>query len=214
MNIATGHPLAAWSPDHIHPKGAATDSTRHPGFNRKLFSLIRGPRLLDLGCAGGGLVASIIEDGGTAAGIDGSDYNALRRRAEWGVLPGGVLFTADLTEPFTVFEDDGEPAVFDVVTAWEVLEHIPEDRIAAVMGNAARHLPPGGLFIGSISQVRDPWDGYEYHVTVHGEDWWHATLTGLGWRADRVLFRYFDPDWVRGPECGMDSFAVVFRAPF
>ncbi len=208
MKIITEHPLADWSPDHVHPKGTATDSTTHPGFNRKLLELIPGVRLLDLGCAGGGLVASILADGGFAVGIDGSDYSALRNRAEWATIPGN-LFTADITRPFTLQGDDGERLVFDVVTAWEVLEHIPEPLVPAMMANAAAHLRDGGLFICSISQARDFWEGYDYHVNIHQRDWWEGELPRLGWKLRPDLDAYFDPDWVRGPQRGMDSFAMV-----
>ena len=210
MRIVTSHPLADWSPDHVHPKGAATDSTRHAGFNKKLFGVIPQPRLLDLGCAGGGLVASVIEDGGSAVGVDGSDCNAKSGRAEWSVIPDR-LFTADLTYPFMFEGDDWQPVTFNVVTAWEVLEHIPEGRIRAVMDNVRKHLEPGGLFICSISTERDQWDGYDYHVTVHSRDWWVGVLTVLGWREDPAMFGYFDPDWVRGPANGMMSFPLVLR---
>jgi len=207
ITVVTEHPLAEWSPDHIHPKGAATDSTRDAGFNRKLFKLVASPRLLDLGCAGGGLVASVIEDGGLAVGIDGSDYNQVRGREEWG-RHADTFFTADITRPFTVLED-GRPAVFDVVTAWEVLEHIPEHLLPAVMGNVRRHLAAGGMFICSISQQHDPWDGFDYHVTVHPELWWRGWFAGAGWTVRDDLFSHFDPDWVRGPKRGMDSFNLV-----
>ena len=208
MRIVTDHPVAGWSPDHTHPKGTATDSTVHEGFNRKLFRLIPGVRLLDLGCAGGGLVASVIADGGSAAGVDGSDYSLLAGRAEWPVIPGN-LFTADITRPFTLEDDDGTPMVFDVITAWEVLEHIPEPLIGAVMSNAARHLAPGGLFICSVSQAEDRWEGHDYHVTVRKRDWWAGYLAASGWRERPDLYGYFNPDWVRGPDNGMDSFALV-----
>jgi 2-polyprenyl-3-methyl-5-hydroxy-6-metoxy-1,4-benzoquinol methylase len=208
MNIVTDHPLADWSPDHIHPKGTATDSTTNAGFNRKLFELIPGVRLLDLGCAGGGLVASIIYDHGFAIGIDGSDYSEQRSRAAWADLSGKNLFTADITHPFTL-EEDGKPVLFDVVTAWEVLEHIPEPLIGAMMSNVERHLSPGGLFICSISQMHDPWEGFEYHVTVEKRSWWVGKFAELGWRERPELNAHFDPDWVRGPLRGMDSFAMV-----
>ena len=209
MRIVTEHPLAAWSPDHIHPKGTATDSTVLPEFNKKLFSLIPGVRLLDLGCAGGGLVCSVIKDGGFAVGIDGSDYSAKTGRAEWPCIPGN-LFTADITRPFTLTEDDGQLLLFDVVTAWEVLEHIPQPLIPAMMANVAAHLKPDGLFICSISTEHDHWQGYDYHVTVHGEDWWAGAMAMLGWAERPDVFAYFDPDWVRGPRNGMMSFAAVF----
>ena len=77
------------------------------------------------------------------------------------------------------------------------------------MGNVARHLAPGGLFICSVSRMADRWEGHDYHVTVHARDWWITELAGLGWRERPDLYWYFDPDWVRGPDNGMDSFALV-----
>ena len=211
MRISTDHPLADWSPDHTHPKGAATDSTRHAGFNAKLAKLIPEPRLLDFGCAGGGLVASIIEDGGFAAGIDGSDYNQKHNRSEWAKRPES-FFLADLTHPFILSEDDEEKvAEFDVVTAWEVLEHIPAHLVPAVMNNAAVHLAPWGFFICSISRMPDRWAKHDYHATVKSRDWWLRTFADLGWDEDAEMFEYFDPDWVRGPANGMNSFPLVLR---
>lgn len=208
MKVLTDHPLAEWSPDHIHPKGTATDSTTHQGFNDKLFRMIPNVHLLDLGCAGGGLVRSILDDGGFAIGIDGSDYSAKRYRAEWGTIPG-YLFTADITHPFTVTEDYGEPLAFDVVTAWEVLEHIPEPLIETIMKNVGAHLTLDGMFICSISQSEDHWEDHDYHVTVKERGWWTEKMAELGWYERPDLNDYFHPDWVRGPENGMNSFAMV-----
>ena len=207
ITVRTGHPLAGWSADHLHPKGTATDSTVRPGFNKRLYAVFPGARLLDLGCAGGGLVRSVLDDGPLAAGIDGSDYSQVRGRAEWGVIPGH-LFTADITEPFQVHDGDG-PMSFDAITMWEVLEHIPDDRLGRLFANVARHLDDGGMVICSVSRRADEWEGYSYHVTVHDEAWWASRLAGLGWRVRPDLFPLFDPEWVRGPQNGMDSFPMV-----
>ena len=208
MKIVTDYPLADWSPDHIHPKGTATDSSVKSEFNQRLMNLIPGVRLLDLGCAGGGLVASILKDGGFAVGIDGSDYSKLRNRASWATIPGN-LFTADITKPFTLEYNNGSPLLFNVVTAWEVFEHIPEPLIDTVLKNAEVHLSPDGLIICSISQMKDEWEGYNYHVTVEDRPWWVSRMAESGWRERSDLYSYFDPYWVRGPQNGMDSFALV-----
>lgn len=208
MRVETDFPLSDWSPDHIHPKGTMTDNTTHSGFNWKVFNLLKSVRLMDLGCSGGGLVKSIIDDGGFAVGIEGSDYSKNRQRAEWATIPGN-LFNADITHPFTVLNDDNEQVKFNVITAWEVLEHIPDEDIDAMMSNIDRHLESDGLFICSISQARDHWEGYDYHVNIHPEAWWHDRLNKLGWTVRQDVFNYINPDWVRGPMNGMQSFPLV-----
>src|SRR5262249_488147 len=99
MRLETSKPVAYDSPDHLGPVGTANDNTTNPRFNRKLFAYLPDVRLLDIGCAGGGLVKSIIDDGGFAVGIEGSDYSKQRRRAEWATIPDR-LFTADAAGAF------------------------------------------------------------------------------------------------------------------
>src|SRR4051794_1825047 len=124
ITIETQKPVAYDSPDHIQPVGTALDNSTSRRFNRKLFDYIppREVRLLDIGCSGGGQVKSILDDGGFAVGIEGSDYSRKKKRAEWATIPGH-LFTADVTVPFTLSEEDGaggrSPLRFNVITAWE-----------------------------------------------------------------------------------------------
>jgi predicted TPR repeat methyltransferase len=209
ISVETTYPLAGWSADHVHPKGTMTDSTVRHGFNERIYNLVSADRLriLDLGCAGAGMVKSFYDDGAFAVGIDGSDYSKNRDRAEWATIPDN-LFTADITKPFTV-NIDGDQAVFDLITAWEVLEHIPDEHVEVLMNNIQRHLAPDGMFICSISQCEDDWEGFSYHVNVHDRDWWISRLEDLGWVIRDELFRKIDPEWVRGPENGMNSFPLV-----
>src|SRR5665213_486259 len=101
------------------------DNSVNHAFNRKLFGLlpVASVRLLDLGCSGGAAVRSILEAGGFAIGIDGSDYSQKSRRAEWATIPD-YLFTADATAPFAVKNCSPESIKFNVITAWEFFEHI------------------------------------------------------------------------------------------
>ena len=90
--------IARDSNDHIYPHGVKRDNSVNSGFNQKLYELVPADqvRLLDLGCAGGGLVRSILEDGGLAVGVEGSDYSQQIGRAEWATIPGH-LHLADIT---------------------------------------------------------------------------------------------------------------------
>ncbi len=101
--IATDNPVAADSDDHLVPWGTQLDNTRWPRFVRACEALVgRGPlRMMDLGCAGGGLVLDFLLAGHSAVGIEGSDFSVVRQRAEWRTIPFN-LFTADITKPFTI----------------------------------------------------------------------------------------------------------------
>src|SRR6185295_10711220 len=104
------------------------DNSRNARFNRRLDEVLgsRGAySLLDLGCAGGGLVRSVLEDGHDAVGLEGSDISRRERSGDWATIPYH-LFTCNIVKPFRVLRANGRPARFTVVTAWEVLEHIPE----------------------------------------------------------------------------------------
>jgi len=120
--------VAIETTDHQLPSGAIRGSTTHPDFNRALRKLLCGTkfRLLDLGCAGGGLVRSFLQEGVEAIGIEGSDHPRRMGLGEWNRCPLH-LFTYDITEPFQLEFATNEIVQFDVITAWEVLEHIPEE---------------------------------------------------------------------------------------
>jgi SAM-dependent methyltransferase len=213
FRVVTDHPVALDSDDHVRPGGTMHDNSRNRRFNRAAYALFppgRHPlKILDLGCAGGGFVKDCLDDGHHAVGLEGSDYStkwdgpggtpqerASRRpgrRAEWATIPDN-LFTADITRPFAITAD-GAPARFDLVTAWEVMEHIREDALPALCHNVRKHLAPDGLWVMSVS----PQPG-DYHVCVHDRPWWLRVMAANGFLHRDELLPHFTPDdWVRGP---------------
>lgn len=107
-------------------------------FYRKLVELAAGsnkqPRILDIGCAFG-LFLSGLDSRWQRFGVDPSDYAIQRAKEE---VPG-VRFavTRGRQIPF--------PGLFDVVTAFDVLEHLADlDDMRSVM---SRCLVPGGGFV-------------------------------------------------------------------
>lgn len=215
FRVITDHPVALDSRDHLKPQGTKDDNSRNPRFNHKLLSLLsqRPLRLCDVGCSGGGFVKDMLDAGQIAIGLEGSDYSLKRKRAEWATIPDH-LFTCDITHPFTIVPvGDGEegdaprPALFDVITAWEVMEHIPEDRLPQLCRNVRLHLAPQGLWIMSVSRQQ----GY-HHVTVHDERWWTTFFEQEGFRNRPDLVKYFDRDWIRGPhQAAPDSFHLILQ---
>ena len=49
---------------------------------------------------------SILDAGGFAVGVEGSDYSQRHKRAEWATIPDH-LFTTDATVPFQLSEEVG-----------------------------------------------------------------------------------------------------------
>jgi 2-polyprenyl-3-methyl-5-hydroxy-6-metoxy-1,4-benzoquinol methylase len=209
--VLTNHPVATDNLDHLYPLGTKQDNFRNANFNDKLLRLLSNVTLMDLGCAGGGFVKDMIDKGQAAIGLEGSDYSLINKRAEWSVIPNN-LFTCDITQPFFVFrqlhESETERCFFNVITCWEVMEHLPQKRLNTVFANIRNHLTHDGICIMSISS-----DDKDFrHITVQNEKWWYDRLSDAGFKHCPELVSYFEDDWIRGPkQCAPDSFHIVVR---
>lgn len=220
FRIKTNHPLAITSPDFIVPYGVMHNNSHNQGFNDKISELFqRKIKLLDIGCAGGHSVWQFNQQGNLACGIDGSDYRKLHNMPEWDKEPN--LFTCDATQPFQIEYDD-EPANFDVITAWELMEHIHLKDLDGLMDNIKFHLLMDGLFVGSIcvfDQDRcnrtkgiewGPSDEYPdkffHHQNMQPREWWWNYFENNGFEIRWDLVDFFGRNVVRGPGvgCGED----------
>lgn len=190
-------PLAFDSPDHLVPRGTRNDNTRHPRFVRRAEQVLSEIRHLDIGCAGGGLVWDFSFAGHLSVGVEGSDFSRKEGRAEWRTIPDR-LFTADVTHPFEVRDAAGERILFNLVTAWELFEHIPTDLVGDTIRNLAANMAPGALLACSIATFVD-WDpatGAVFHQTVKPREWWVERFAELGMRPREDVFSH--ADYVRG----------------
>jgi hypothetical protein len=203
IRVVTDKPVALDSPDHLHPWGTARDNSVNLAFNRRLSWWIPASmlRVLDLGCAGGEFVKSILDLGGISIGIEGSDYSKIQNRAEWGSIPHNLL-NADLTEPFKIFMSDHDGRYhrmrFNVVTAWEVMEHIREEKLKVVFENISRHLEFCGVVLLSISPNEEVIEDIRFHQTVEDRQWWISKLSRFGYVHHDHVLPYFAGHWVRG----------------
>lgn len=212
--IETTKAVAFDSPDHIQPWGTARDDSTNNAFNQKLQWWLPREfiRVLDIGCSGGGFVKSIIDQGGFAVGVEGSDYSKKIRRAQWATIPE-KLFTTDATADFQLFEVDAEgtknPLKFNIITAWEFIEHIREEDLPKVMKNVDRHLSPNGVVIMSVSPNEETINGVTLHLCVHDHPWWIKKFDDLGYTCHAKAVKFFGNDMVRWEANAPGSFHVI-----
>lgn len=211
--VETPKPVAYDSPDTITPWGTSRDNSKNWRFNFKLRQMLKQTdfSVMDLGCSGGGFVRSLLDMGAFAVGIEGSDYSLKHKRAEWPVIPGN-LFTSDITVPFKVLNrQNNSPIVFDVVTAWEVIEHIKKEDLSKMLTNIRNHLKPGGFFIGTVNQLDDFVDGVNLHQTVEPKPWWMNFFESQGFTMRNDLVDFFGHDMVRTVDDSPGTFPVVLQ---
>lgn len=128
-----------------------------------LISMGAAGRLLDLGCAGGYLVAAALARGFDAFGMDISSHAVSVARS---VAP-------DRIKQGVIEEASYPPASFDVITAFDVVEHHPDP--AALLRRVAEVLRPGGVFV----------------VTVPDLDSLTARLMGASWPHYKEEHRFY-----------------------
>ncbi len=206
FKIKTNYPVAYTSDDHKFPRGTMHDNSKNYRFNLKLYELFgyrEDIHLLDLGCSGGGFVKSILEDGYTAIGLEGSDVSRRFRSGEWDTIPNH-LFTCDLSKPFQVYTGHNKKALFDMITAWEVVEHIAEPDLEQLVRNIRTHLKPGGYFVCSIDLLPDenPVIGGIYHRTLKSSEWWKKYFLDRGFTLE-TNHPFETQDMVRGNGLGL-----------
>lgn len=175
ITLKTKNPIAFESNDHKVPHGTIRDNTRYPRFIRKcelLFPKKEHLYMLDLGCSGGGMVLDACLRDHIGIGLEGSDSSLIMQRAEWRLLRKN-LFTCDITKPFILTESN-KTCKFDVITAWEVMEHLPEESLDQFFENLKKHMYKSSLFICSVSPWEDidPITKINWHVNTKSKEWW------------------------------------------
>jgi SAM-dependent methyltransferase len=127
-----------WSPDGYNPLVTMSRDLRELLTTR----VASTDRCLDVGCGDGSHYADWLNQNATAyVGVDISE-NAVRRARERGLDARLIDDAASLP-----FEDKS----FDVVTCFEVFEHLFQPSAAAL--EIARVLRPGGVLLASVPNV-------------------------------------------------------------
>lgn len=203
--------IAHNSPDHTSPHGTKKDNSTNKLFNYKVYKLFKDVeqlKILDLGCSGGGFVRDCINNGYFAIGLEGSDYSKKSKRAEWATIPDS-LFTCDISKKFELFKDNKKIS-FNLITLWEVFEHIPENKVDNLLKNIKSNLSKDGLFIASICNRSDKPDGVELHLCRKDKRWWMRKFEKHGFYERKELYEYFNKQYIRGRKQTSEDFNVIF----
>ncbi len=225
FKVVTDYPVALDSPDHINPLGTRMDNSRAKGFNEKVYELFnnRKPlKIMDLGCAGGGMVEDFVKDGHDAIGLEGSNYNLKHQRACWATISAN-LFTCDVSHRFQVYSKDKDPSEFghhleqewfkskfNVITGWEFMEHILPIKLPMVCANVKRHLHDDGIFVCSIPLGKE--DNNPWHQCQKDFAWWKHLfdMVGLKAESDKLEDTWEPHQYVRGTP-GTHNWRPVLR---
>jgi len=155
------------------------------------------------------------DDGHFAIGLEGNDVSKKNKRAEWASIPER-LFTCDVTGKFNIYKNknDSTRIKFNVITSWELIEHIAECDLKQLAENVKNHLSNNGLWIMSISPNEEIINGVRLHQSVHNKPWWINTFRRLGFINKEKYVKYFNTQFVRGPKYGAGgSFHLVLTLP-
>ena len=126
----------------------------------------RAGRLLDVGCSTGLFLAAARDAGWDARGLEYSADSARVARERHGrdvdqgeLLPGRY-----------------DPASFDVVTMWDVIEHLPDPRAALRVVHEI--LKPGGLFVAKTPNADGIYPRVSFAVAAAVGFWGHPEPPG------------------------------------
>lgn len=122
---------------------------------RRVERHVRSGALLDVGSGDGRFVAHMANEGWRATGVDFSP--AAQTLAESRGSAGRFVCGS-------IFDLEDQPETYDVVTMWQVLEHIGEPR--EFLERTHRLMRRGGVFVAAVPNI----DSLSARLT--GERWW------------------------------------------
>lgn len=124
--------------------------------------------VLEVGTGNGGGVEKMLAAGKKARGIEYSNYlyeNHLKAK-----FPNGEVIEGDAAD--IPFEDES----FDMVVSFDVLEHIPENKIEKVVSEIHR-VSKRYVFVSICEEI----DRFQkFHLTVRPAEWWREKFENAG----------------------------------
>ena len=103
-------------------------------------------KVLDIGFGGGSFMAWARDQGAEVTGIEINPAQVARAQAQGFDAHAGTLASANTL--------DGRK--FDLIVAFDVLEHIDRDELGALLARVAEHLAPNGRFLARFPNGQSP----------------------------------------------------------
>ena len=174
---------ALWSADHQKPYGTIMAGFSFPHFllARAMIRACDIHSWCDMGTGSATLPLQAARLGITNVfAIEGSDAALKAGKVQ---LPLTNYCVADICLPLEVAAEDGTPANFDVVSALELVEHIPDSKLKGLFDNIRRLQPK--LVVFAIGLQPDP----PYHVNLKSMSAWIEDISSMlpGWNYDDTL---------------------------
>jgi len=140
-------------------------------------------RVLDFGCADGVMVAAMRKLGIEAWGVDKSEYAISKAPNE----AKNYVWCGQIKDM------SFGPRYFDMVTSWDVLEHIPPDDIEPVIKDIVRVGKKGlwGIYTKdeTIAKLHKALGKtHDDHVSEHDSCWWTEKFEQMGIKWKRLMF--------------------------
>lgn len=136
-------------------------------------------RFLEIGCGRGDLLVQLAHRGFEGVGVEISPEAFATARSA----------AAEFPHQLRVFDqlDAVAGQTFDLVMAFEVLEHVPDDR--ATLAQWAQHVAPGGRFLLSVPAHMRKWtraDEFGGHLRRYERPQLEALFRGAGLSVDDI----------------------------
>jgi SAM-dependent methyltransferase len=162
-------------------------------------------KMLDVGCGQGYYVRDAMEEGINAYGIDISTYALENALAE---VKDRITFGSITEIPFADEE-------FDVMTAFDVIEHIhPKDTLNAVAEIRRVLKPDGIIIITTPSSNFGDWVSDLTHINVRPPKFWKLILEEHNFKVQMFYVPSFLKYYMKNPIPMPDSIEFVVEEPF
>jgi len=150
----------------LHTGTSSVEATRL-AFQRDVQPYLPGHKsvqIVELGCGQGLLVKEMTQAGyGAAWGIDISPEQIALAR-------GAGITAVKLGD----FHDSLEPRTYDVIIAFDLLEHLPRQSLPDSLKTICESLVPGGVLIARVPNATSPFSGAIRHGDFTHESWFTA----------------------------------------